>query len=60
MTRHEFFEWLEDAHIDGRAEPFCPFEDEWFGYGYCDVAYSKYCYNCEFAQKWLKEHEKSN
>lgn len=39
MTREEFDKWLESVK---EKEPFCPFEC-----GYCDVAYSDACFECQ-------------
>ncbi len=47
MTKEEFMEWLQGISED-ELEPFCPFNHPWFGHGYCNVAYSMHCYDCEY------------
>lgn len=41
---------------DDEKEPFCPFPEG----GYCDVAYTDECYQCEFAQANYKRRYKEN
>ena len=46
----EFMAWLNSVPKE-EMEPFCPFNDPWFKHGYCDVAYSESCFNCEFRKE---------
>ena len=46
----QFMAWLKSVPAD-EMEPFCPFNDPWFGHGYCDAAYSEKCYECEFRKE---------
>ena len=46
MTQKEFFEWLIESK--SYAEPFCPFNHIEMSGGYCNVAYSQECWNCQF------------
>ena len=46
MTYQEFVEQRIEIGPDDEREPFCPFRTP-NCMGYCDVAYSEYCYSCE-------------
>ncbi|MBO7715396.1 MAG: hypothetical protein J6S85_17670 [Methanobrevibacter sp.] len=46
MTKEEFNVWLA-AIPEKEHEPFCPFGF----FGYCDVAYTKKCWPCEWVDK---------
>lgn len=52
MTKENFKKWLDSVPKE-ETEPFCPFNHSWFGYGYCNEAYSMHCYTCEFSQEWM-------